>query len=58
MFVSPEENLKMCNGCGEIFDTNAVFEVLHHERPVHDPLLPQRRSLLRPKLAPMLARAS
>ena len=57
MFISPEENLKICSGCGEIFDANAVFEVLHHEKAVHAALLPPRRSLRRRPMVAMLARA-
>lgn len=57
MHISPEENLKICYGCGEIYDANVALEVLHHERPVHDALLPPRRSLRRPQLVMMLARA-
>jgi hypothetical protein len=57
MYVSPEENLRICYTCGEIFDANVAFEVLHHEKVVHDALLPPRRSLRRPQRVMMLARA-
>lgn len=57
MFISPEENLKICDRCGEIFDANAVFEVRHHEKPVHDALLPPRRSLRRPPMVAVPSRA-
>jgi hypothetical protein len=28
MYMSPEENLKICDGCGEIYEGNAAFEIL------------------------------
>jgi hypothetical protein len=57
MFISPEENSRICSGCGEIFDANIALEVIHHARPEHDALLPSRRSLRRRTLVTMLARA-
>ena len=57
MYVSPGENLKICYGCGEIYDANVAFEVLHHETPSHEALLPPRRSLRRQQKVMMLARA-
>jgi hypothetical protein len=57
MYTSPEENLKICYGCGEIYDANVAFEILHHDTPGHEALLPPRRSLRRPQKVLMLARA-
>ncbi len=57
MFISPEENLKFCSACGEIFDANVALEVLHHAQPEHIALLPPRRNWRRETVATMRARA-
>jgi hypothetical protein len=57
MFISPQENLRMCSGCGEIFDANVALEVLHHAQPEHVALLPPRRNWRRETVATMRARA-
>ena len=57
MFISLDENLKMCSGCGEIFDANVALEILHHAQPEHAALLPPRRNWRHQTLATMRARA-
>jgi hypothetical protein len=56
MTVAQREFLKICPGCGEIFDTNIDTEANHHNQAEHEPLLP-RRKWRRPTQTPMLARA-
>jgi hypothetical protein len=57
MFISPEENLKICDGCGEIFDANVSLEILHHAQPEHCALLPPRKRLRRATVTTLRARA-
>jgi hypothetical protein len=41
MFIAHQEFLKICNGCGEIYDANIEAEALHHgQSEEHRPLLP------------------
>jgi len=51
------ESLKICNGCGEIFDANIQSEELHHNTPKHAPSLPPR-SEKRYFCAPPIPRAA
>jgi len=43
MSIAHSEFLKICNGCGEIFDANIEVEAIHHRQEEHTPLLPRRR---------------
>lgn len=40
MSKSNRESLKICNECGQIYDANIEAQALHHDRVVHEPLLP------------------
>ena len=33
-------NFATCAACGQTYDTRVSAEVLHHEEPAHQPLLP------------------
>jgi hypothetical protein len=57
MTIAHREFLKICTGCGEIFDANIEAEAKHHNQIEHDPLLP-RRQWRRPTYAYMCARAA
>ena len=56
MTIAHQEFLKICNGCGEIFDANIEIEAAHHKQREHAPLLPQRKP--RRRLPIMVARAA
>lgn len=59
MSIAHQESLKVCNGCGEIYDANIEAESVHHNQPdEHAPLLPPRRPYRRPSRAMVLARAA
>ena len=56
MSIAHKEFLKICTGCGEIFDANIEVEALHHSQVEHAPLLPRRKTW---KRSPdMIARAA
>jgi hypothetical protein len=57
MFISPDEKLKICSGCGEIFDANVALEVVHHAQAEHVALLPSRRNWRLETATSMRARA-
>ncbi len=40
MSIAYRDFLKICNGCGEIFDANIEAEAVHHNQAEHAPLLP------------------
>jgi hypothetical protein len=48
VFIAQEEFLKICVGCGEIYDANIEAEALHHVTAEHQPLLPPRKRFSRP----------
>ena len=49
MSIAHQEFLKICAGCGEIYDANIEAEALHHGQPEeHRPLLPPRKRRSRP----------
>jgi hypothetical protein len=54
--IAHREFLKICNGCGEIFDANIELEALHHRQEEHTPLLPRRKTCKRSPV--MIARAA
>ena len=56
MSIAHRELLKICNGCGEIFDANIEVEAAHHNQAEHTPLLPRRNKWRR--LPIMVARAA
>jgi len=56
MSIAHKEFLKICNGCGEIFDANIEVEALHHSQVEHAPLLPRRKTWKRSQ--DMIARAA
>ena len=56
MSIAHREFLKICNGCGEIFDANIEAEAIHHTQTGHVPLLPRRKQWRRPVI--MVARAA
>ena len=56
MSIAHQELLRICNGCGEIFDANIEGEAVHHRQEEHAPLLPRRRKWRRPVI--MVARAA
>lgn len=56
MSIAYREFLKICNGCGEIFDANIEAEAVHHNQAEHAPLLPRRRQWRRAAI--MTARAA
>jgi len=51
MVIDHHEFLKICEGCGEIFDENIEDEACHHGRDEHRPLLPPYNRLQRPESA-------
>ena len=56
MPIARRELLKICNGCGEIFDANKEAEAVHHNQAEHAPLLPRRKQWRRPVI--MVAHAT
>ncbi|MBY0566641.1 MAG: hypothetical protein K2P70_04985 [Hyphomonadaceae bacterium] len=48
MSIAQQEFLKICGGCGEIYDANIEAEALHHVTAEHQPLLPPRKRTSRP----------
>lgn len=56
MTIEHREMLKICNGCGEIFEANIEAEAAHHNQAPHAPLLPRRKQWRRPPI--MVARAA
>lgn len=48
MSISHQEFLKICAGCGEIYDANIEAEALHHVTAEHRPLLLPRTRRSRP----------
>ena len=48
MSTAHQELLRICNGCGEIFDAKIEVEAIHHGQTVHVPLLPRRKQWRRP----------
>jgi hypothetical protein len=48
MSIAHQEFLKICDGCGEIFDANIEAENRHHSQGEHAPLLPPRRRRSQP----------
>jgi len=57
MSISHQEFLKICTGCGEIFDANIEAEGIHHRQLNHAPLLPVRKPWRRPMPTLMCVRA-
>ena len=48
MSIAHQELLRICPGCGEIFDANIEAEALHHVTSEHRPLLLPRKRRSRP----------
>lgn len=48
MSISHQEFLRVCKGCGEIYDANIEAEAMHHVTDEHRPLLLSRKRPSRP----------
>jgi hypothetical protein len=58
MSIAHKESLKICTGCGEIFDANIEAEAQHHNQPEHAPMLPKYRHAWRKPPMRVVARAA
>jgi hypothetical protein len=36
-FVTSAEHNRVCRHCGQTFDTRVLSQVMHHDRPQHEP---------------------